>query len=291
MATHQKSTECVVTCWGIAAAVGVLAMVMLWWMGDFSALQAIFTGGLIGFVLGLVLSLTICRPQTAAAALASEDKPADRYAREAAEKKAQAAETAHQAGTAGTAAGNAPTAAAPASASTTTSTSTGAAAAQPAAFVMQPSKKLAGQEELSARKGSWKYEGAGASAVEAQPDAPAAAPKPAAKKAAPKKAASADAAPAIEDGPQSEPDLYTSAPSGGGDDLKLISGVGPKLEQTLNDLGIYKFEQVAKWGPEEIAWVDARIRFKGRITRDDWMSQASTLAAGGETEFSSRNKK
>ena len=26
--------------------------------------------------------------------------------------------------------------------------------------------------------------------------------------------------------------------------------------------------------------------FKGRVTRDDWVAQAKTLAAGGATEFS-----
>jgi predicted flap endonuclease-1-like 5' DNA nuclease len=85
-------------------------------------------------------------------------------------------------------------------------------------------------------------------------------------------------------------DLMTKPKGGSGDDLKLISGVGPKLEETLNELGIWHFDQVAKWGPKEIAWVDARLRFKGRIERDDWMSQAKTLAAGGETEFSRKKK-
>ena len=63
------------------------------------------------------------------------------------------------------------------------------------------------------------------------------------------------------------------------------------MEQTLNDMGIYRFEQVAVWRKKEIAWVDDRLRFKGRIERDDWMSQAKILAKGGETEFSKRKKK
>lgn len=67
------------------------------------------------------------------------------------------------------------------------------------------------------------------------------------------------------------------------DDLKLISGVGPKLEQVLNGLGIWTFAQVANWTAEEIAWVDDYLQFKGRIDRDDWISQARTLAEGGKT--------
>ncbi|NYI28592.1 hypothetical protein [Sulfitobacter geojensis] len=101
-------------------------------------------------------------------------------------------------------------------------------------------------------------------------------------KAAPKRA------PVAADG---KPLVYDAAPAEGSDDLKLISGVGPKLEQTLNDLGIYRFDQVAGWRKKEVAWVDARLRFKGRIERDDWMSQAKILAKGGETEFSRKRKK
>lgn len=69
------------------------------------------------------------------------------------------------------------------------------------------------------------------------------------------------------------------------DNLKLISGVGPKIEQTLNDLGIYTFAQVAKWKKAERAWVDGYLRFHGRIERDDWVKQAKALAKGGRDEY------
>lgn len=64
------------------------------------------------------------------------------------------------------------------------------------------------------------------------------------------------------------------------DDLKLISGVGPKLEGVLNELGVYKFEQIAKWKKAEREWVDDYLKFKGRIERDDWVKQAKSLAKG-----------
>ena len=76
----------------------------------------------------------------------------------------------------------------------------------------------------------------------------------------------------------------------GADDLKMIKGVGPKLEQTLNTLGFWHFDQIAKWSSEEIAWVDDNLKFKGRIERDGWIDQATTLAAGGTTEVSKRTK-
>ncbi len=46
----------------------------------------------------------------------------------------------------------------------------------------------------------------------------------------------------------------------GGDDLKRIKGVGPKLEALLHSLGIYHFDQIAAWGPAEVAWVDCQPR-------------------------------
>jgi NADH-quinone oxidoreductase subunit E len=62
------------------------------------------------------------------------------------------------------------------------------------------------------------------------------------------------------------------------DDLKLISGIGPKLEGVLHGLGIYKFEQIAKWKKAERDWVDGYLNFKGRIDRDEWVAQAKKLA-------------
>lgn len=61
------------------------------------------------------------------------------------------------------------------------------------------------------------------------------------------------------------------------DDLKLISGVGPKLEQVLNSMGIWTFAQIANWSAEEIAFVDDYLQFKGRINRDEWLKQAAEL--------------
>ena len=78
--------------------------------------------------------------------------------------------------------------------------------------------------------------------------------------------------------PEMQPDTLTGARAGGADDLKRISGVGPQLEGVLNDLGFYHFDQVAKWTSEEIQWVDSRLKFKGRIVRDDWVSQAKAFS-------------
>lgn len=64
------------------------------------------------------------------------------------------------------------------------------------------------------------------------------------------------------------------------DDLKAISGIGPKLEKTLNGLGIWTYAQIAALGAAEIAWLDEKLGFAGRIGRDDWIGQARRLSAG-----------
>jgi NADH-quinone oxidoreductase subunit E len=69
------------------------------------------------------------------------------------------------------------------------------------------------------------------------------------------------------------------------DDLKMISGVGPRIEQKLNDLGIWTWQQIANWTPGECDWVDSHLNFRGRIEREDWVEQAKALARGGEAEY------
>lgn len=123
----------------------------------------------------------------------------------------------------------------------------------------------------------------GAGSVAGVAVAAAAAAKPAAKKAAPKKAAAPKAAAPAEEVAGVKPtNLLKAARDGGPDDLKRISGVGPKLEGTLHEIGVFHFDQVAAWGPAEIAYMDDSLSFKGRIERDNWIAQAAEFAAEKE---------
>ncbi|UOA14377.1 NADH-quinone oxidoreductase subunit E [Sulfitobacter dubius] len=96
------------------------------------------------------------------------------------------------------------------------------------------------------------------------------------------KGESADAAKAETSAPAAsgqKPAQLDGPREGGADDLKKIKGVGPKLEQMLNGMGFYHFDQIAQWGPEEVAWVDQNLEgFKGRVSRDTWVEQAARLA-------------
>jgi NADH-quinone oxidoreductase subunit E len=79
-----------------------------------------------------------------------------------------------------------------------------------------------------------------------------------------------------------QPKALKAARKGRADDLKLILGIGPKLEALCHRLGFFHFDQIAEWSEAEIAWVDDNLEgFKGRVTRDNWVVQARVLAAGG----------
>ncbi|MBO9123556.1 MULTISPECIES: helix-hairpin-helix domain-containing protein [unclassified Rhizobium] len=65
------------------------------------------------------------------------------------------------------------------------------------------------------------------------------------------------------------------------DDLKQISGVGPKLEQVLNARGIRTLSEIAAWSDADVARLDAELGFDGRIARDGWVAQAKALTAKG----------
>ncbi|MGJ8624432.1 MAG: 50S ribosomal protein L21 [Yoonia sp.] len=95
--------------------------------------------------------------------------------------------------------------------------------------------------------------------------------KPAAKKAAPKKAEAA---------PKAEKPKAAPKAAAGADDLKTLSGVGPALEKKLHEAGVTTFAQIAAWTPEDVAAMDEKLSFKGRIEREGWIAQAAELAKG-----------
>ncbi|MEL7548065.1 MAG: NAD(P)H-dependent oxidoreductase subunit E, partial [Pseudomonadota bacterium] len=94
-----------------------------------------------------------------------------------------------------------------------------------------------------------------------------------------------DAKPALKEA--DKPEIVDIA-EGEEDNLKEIKGIGPANQKALNELGIFKFSQIAAWTPANVDWVEDFMSFPGRIEREDWIAQAKVLAAGDETEFSKR---
>ena len=72
--------------------------------------------------------------------------------------------------------------------------------------------------------------------------------------------------------------VYTAAPDAV-DDLTRIKGVGPVNNTKLNEVGIYRFQQIADWNEYNIWAFNKHLSFSGRIEREDWVSQAKALAA------------
>lgn len=278
----NNSLSCQMTCWIIAALIGLAAAIALMVVADWSFLQGIFIGLLLFVILGLLLGYLLCRPlpgpnesvapttpstgpirATSAATAASStagttaeqsSAPSD----SSAQAHASTSEPAPRAPSAQSeAAGEAAV-----SAGGTTNNGTG----------LKPSVPLPGQEELAARKGTWRYE----------PEA--------GDKANSGSIADYDGDGVLEgENEGKRPEALEGPRDGGADDLKRIKGIGPKLEKLCNSLGFYHFDQVAAWTSDEVAWVDANLEgFRGRVSRDEWVKQAKLLASGEETEFSKR---
>lgn len=106
------------------------------------------------------------------------------------------------------------------------------------------------------------------------PQAPAMAPAP--------QAAAAEPAPAPQPTTRrAKPAVFTSARNGAPDDLTLIEGVSLLQQTTLNSIGIFHFDQIAAWTPDNVAWVDQYLRLRGRIEEEEWVEQAIDLAREG----------
>ena len=62
------------------------------------------------------------------------------------------------------------------------------------------------------------------------------------------------------------------------DDLRQIKGIGPKIEAMLHQMGVFHYDQIAAWSQSNAEWVDLQLGFKGRVAREQWITQAKALA-------------
>ncbi|GAB1363377.1 hypothetical protein MASR1M32_26130 [Rhodobacter sp.] len=131
------------------------------------------------------------------------------------------------------------------------------------------------------------------------PVAPSTTAKARAAKAAAEASPAAPAPAALADVPAAKParagkagpEILKAPRKGKADDLKQIEGIGPVLEKLVNAAGVWHFDQIASWTDEDIAFFDAQMdRFKGRIARDKWVSQAKIIVTEGLEAFLERAK-
>ncbi len=126
---------------------------------------------------------------------------------------------------------------------------------------------------------------AAAAPKKAKAEKPAAkAEKPAAKAEKPAAKAEKTEKPAAKAEKAEKPAAKAEKPAakGKGDDLQQLSGVGPALEKKLHEAGVTTFAQIAAWTDKDVAEMDEKLSFKGRIEREGWIEQAKKLAAEKE---------
>jgi predicted flap endonuclease-1-like 5' DNA nuclease len=85
--------------------------------------------------------------------------------------------------------------------------------------------------------------------------------------------------------PAEEPALASAQPAGldspregTPDDLTQIDGIGPRIQDVLNSLGIYHYDQISGWTEANEAWVDEYLSFSGRVSREGWVRQARSFS-------------
>lgn len=112
---------------------------------------------------------------------------------------------------------------------------------------------------------------------------PIAAPSPAvaagviAAKPSPLESRSKSGAPSGKSLPGRAPQALAAPRGGAPDDLSRIKGIGPKSVEKLHALGVYHFDQIAAWTPDEAHYVGAALSVPGRVERGKWVQQARAL--------------
>jgi predicted flap endonuclease-1-like 5' DNA nuclease len=89
-----------------------------------------------------------------------------------------------------------------------------------------------------------------------------------------------EAAKPVHQGGFGRPEGLPTAREGRPDNLKLIKGVSPGLEASLNGLGVFHFDQIANWDQKAVVWMDNHLSLRGRIVKERWLEQARELGSG-----------
>lgn len=87
------------------------------------------------------------------------------------------------------------------------------------------------------------------------------------------------------------PELLDAPIRGKSDNLTAINGIGKAVEGMLQQLGVFHYAQIAQWSTDEAAWIERRIGFAGRVSREAWIAQAGKLVETSPSGTSKRRSK
>jgi len=85
-----------------------------------------------------------------------------------------------------------------------------------------------------------------------------------------------------------KPLILSSPRQSGKDNLKKIKGINTQIEYELNNLGIFHFDQIAKWTSKNTDWVEEFLQLPGCAKKYQWIDQARILESGKETVYSQK---
>ena len=83
-----------------------------------------------------------------------------------------------------------------------------------------------------------------------------------------------------------KPLILSSPRQKGKDNLKKIKGIDSAIEEKLNKLGIFHFDQISSWSNKNCDWIEEFMHLSGCVKRLQWVEQAKILESGKETVYS-----
>ncbi|MGB1226950.1 MAG: hypothetical protein ACPG9K_03585 [Poseidonibacter sp.] len=85
-----------------------------------------------------------------------------------------------------------------------------------------------------------------------------------------------------------KPLILSSPRPSGKDNLIKIKGIDSKVENDLNKLGIFHFNQIASWSSKNCDWIEEFLLLPGCAKKHQWVEQAKILETGKETVYSQK---
>ena len=76
--------------------------------------------------------------------------------------------------------------------------------------------------------------------------------------------------------------------AGPSEDLTRIRGIDPVVQGRLKEMGLRRYEDLARLTPRDVKGLSETLGLDARISLENWIGQAQVLAEGGETYYSRR---